>query len=285
MYGDFAAYAQPKTHICISDDYIKENCPKEWDKYKAIFSIWQQMTDEERGEVLTQETDKNVQRIFELLYYKQISLEYIKETIEMGTNIDRTLKDGTKEDGRLTCCFLLLTRFIELVTIYRVTKYLKEQVNADYSLKDNPGATHLSDVDNKVSTSCDFMIFNKDKESTFLVEQQQVIIKRYMNKDTYLKRLIFKTTKYYNYKDTTLDIRHLLKLLVEQEDGSFKEEYYMYRIKDIINDRNNQFWITNNNVGGLDRQSEYYRIYERFGKHSIVFIENIDLNKYCTKII
>lgn len=286
---DFYNYAPTEQYIFITDDYIKENCIKEWNKYISIFSIWNNMTKEEREEVLSTETEhKNVERIFDLLYYKKISIEYIKETIDMGTNIDRTLKDGTKEDGRLTCCFLLLTRFIELVTLYRVTKYLKEEVNQDYSLRDNPKATHLSVADNKVSTSCDFTIYNKELISNLYIEQQQVIIKRYMNKDTYLKRLIFKTTKFFNYKDTTLDVRHLLKLIVEQEDGTYKEEYYIYKIKNILNEFDtDRIWVTQKRIenGEIDKNSEYYKIYEKFGKHSIVFIENIDLDKHCTRII
>lgn len=286
---NFYEYAPTETHIFITDDYIKENCPKEHKKYVAAFETWRNMTTEEREEVLsTEENEYNCTRIFELFYYNKISLEYIERTKKMGTNIDRYLKDGTREDGRLTCCFLLITRFIELVTLYKVTNYLQTQVNKDYSLRDNPGATHLSDVDNKVSTSCDFVIYNQDTISNLYVEQQQVVIKKNIDKNTYLKRLIFKTTKFFNYKDTNLDVRHLLKLLIEQDDGTYKEEYYMYKIKEILNDWNtDRKWITKKRIdmGEIDMNSEYYRTYCLFGQHSIVFIENINLNKYCTQII
>ena len=62
----------------------------------------------------------------------------------------------------------------------------------------------------------------------------------------------------------------------------------MYKIKEIINDwTTDRVWITQKRIseGRVDLEGEYYKIYEKFGRHSLVFIENMDLEKYCSQII
>ena len=275
-YDDFFYY---------SDEFIKDNCPKEYDKYIAIMRLYYKTNRLINIQIFQLEEREELRYLLVDLFVKnRISKLYFQETIEMGTNIDRVYPGGRKEEGELTCLFLLLTRYIELRTIYQLSLIYKQE-DAAWQILDNPYATHLSVSDATVSTAADFMLFYHNVETQTLFEQQQVILKQGQDEYEKVSELIFKTTKYFRYIESPeiFDIYHLLVLLVEEKDGLYREKYYMYNIKDLLKDENTrQIWVTQKRIEeGEFFGDKYIRTWRKFGKHSLVFVDNFDLNKYC----
>ena len=278
-------YEQYDDYFYYSDEFIKDNCPKEFDKYTAIMRLYYKTNRLINIQIFQIEEREELRYLLVDLFVKsRISKLYFQETVEMGTNIDRTYPNGTREEGELTCLFLLLTRYVELRTMYQLTLLYKQQ-NEALQVLDNPYATHLSVANETVSTAADFMLFYHNVESQTLFEQQQVILKQGQDEYEKVSELIFKTTKYFRYVESPdiFDVYHLLVLLVEGKDGLYKEKYYIYNIKDLLKDEDTrQTWVTKKKIEkGEYIDDKYIRTWRKFGQHSLVFIDNFNLSKYC----